>query len=77
MIQRGLRLEAGWILGLSAACGGLLREASNIECMVIDINEAQVCTLEQVRQVLARVPALEFRRTVDDVDRYAGIEQVL
>ena len=34
--------------------------------MVIDMNEAQVCTLEQVRQVVAGTQALEFRRAEDD-----------
>jgi hypothetical protein len=45
--------------------------------MVIDMNEAQVRTLEQVRQVLAGTQALEFRRAEDDEGRYAWIEQVL
>jgi transposase InsO family protein len=45
--------------------------------MVIDMNEAQVRTLEQVRQVVAGTQALEFRRAEDDEGRYAWIEQVL
>jgi len=45
--------------------------------MVIDMNEAQVRTLEQVRQVLAGTQALEFRGTEDDEGRYAWIESVL
>lgn len=45
--------------------------------MVIDMNEAQVRTLEQVQQVLAGTQALEFRRAEDDKHRYAWIEQVL
>ena len=45
--------------------------------MVIDMNEAQVRTLEQVRLVLAGTQALEFRRAEDDEGRYAWIEQVL
>lgn len=45
--------------------------------MVIDMNEAQVRTFEQLRQVLAGTQALEFRRTEDDAGRYAWIEQVL
>jgi transposase InsO family protein len=45
--------------------------------MVIDMNEAQVRTLEQVRQVVAGTQALEFRRTEDDAGRYAWIELVL
>ena len=45
--------------------------------MVIDMNEAQVRTLEQLRQVLAGTQALEFRRAEDDQGRYGWIEQVL
>lgn len=45
--------------------------------MVIDMNEAQVRTIEQVRLVLAGTQALEFRRAEDDEGRYAWIEQVL
>jgi transposase InsO family protein len=45
--------------------------------MVIDMNEAQVRTLEQVRQVIAGTQALEFRRSEDDTQRYAWIGQVL
>jgi transposase InsO family protein len=45
--------------------------------MVIDMNEAQVRTLEQVRQVVAGTQALEFRPAQDDEVRYAWIEQVL
>lgn len=50
---------------------------SIIAAMVIDMNEAQVRTLEQVRQVLAGTQALEFRRAEDDEGRYGWIEQVL
>lgn len=45
--------------------------------MVIDMNEAQVRTLEQVRQVLAGTQALEFSRAEHDEGRYAWVEQVL
>ena len=45
--------------------------------MVIDMNEAQVRTLDQVRQVVAGTQALEFRGADDDEGRYAWIEQVL
>ena len=41
------------------------------------MNEAQVRTLEQVRQVLAGTQSLEFRRAEDDQERYAWIESVL
>lgn len=45
--------------------------------MVIDMNETQVRTLEQVRQVLEGTEALQFQRPGDDAGRYAWIESVL
>ena len=45
--------------------------------MVIDMNEAQVRTLEQVRQVVAGTQALEFSRAEDDEGRYGWIGSVL
>ena len=45
--------------------------------MVIDMDEAQVRSLEQVRQVLEGTQSLEFRRAEDDEGRYAWIESVL
>jgi len=45
--------------------------------MVIDMNEAQVRSLEQVRQVLEGTQSLEFGRAEDDEGRYAWIESVL
>jgi transposase InsO family protein len=45
--------------------------------MVIDMNEAQVRTLDQVRQVLAGTQAMEFQAGSDDAGRYAWIESVL
>jgi transposase InsO family protein len=45
--------------------------------MVIDMNESQVRTLEQVRQVLSGTEALQFQRPEDDAGRYAWIEAVL
>jgi transposase InsO family protein len=45
--------------------------------MVIDMNEAQVRTLEQVRQVLAGTQAMAFQAASDDASRYAWIESVL
>ena len=45
--------------------------------MVIDMNEAQVRTVELVRQVLKGTQSLEFRRAEDDEGRYAWIESVL
>ena len=50
---------------------------SIIESMVIDMNEAQVRTLEQVRQVLAGTQAMEFQAAADDAGRYGWIESVL
>jgi len=54
-----------------------VRGASIIESMVIDMSEALVCTLEQVRLVVAGTQALEFHRADDDEGRYGWIEQVL
>ena len=45
--------------------------------MVIDMNEAQVRTLDQVRQVVAGTQALEFSRVQDDEGRYGWIGLVL
>ncbi len=45
--------------------------------MVIDMNEVQVRTLEQVRQVVAGTQALQFRRAESDEGRYAWIASVL
>ncbi len=45
--------------------------------MVIDMNEAQIRTVEQVRQVLAGTQELQFRATQDDAERYGWIEAVL
>jgi hypothetical protein len=45
--------------------------------MVIDMNEAQVRTLEQVRQVLAGTQAMEFQAAADGEGRYAWIGTVL
>ena len=45
--------------------------------MVIDMDEAQVRTVEQVRQVLAGTQELEFRAAQDDQGRYGWIEAVL
>jgi transposase InsO family protein len=50
---------------------------SIIEGMVIDMNETQVRSLEQVRQVLQGTEALQCRRPEDDEGRYAWIESVL
>ena len=44
---------------------------------MIDMNEAQVSTVEKMRQVLAGTQALEFRQAGDDAGRYAWIDAVL
>ena len=53
------------------------RGGSIIESMAIDTNEAQVRTLQQVRQALAGTQAMEFQAAADDEGRYALIESVL
>ena len=45
--------------------------------MVIDMNEAQVRTIEQMREVLSGTQALEFTASADDAQRYRWIEGVL
>jgi transposase InsO family protein len=45
--------------------------------MVIDMNEAQVRTVEQVRQVLEGTQELQFRAAEDDQGRYGWIDAVL
>ena len=45
--------------------------------MVIGMNETQVRTLEQVREVLAGTNSLEMRPLADEAGRYAWIETVL
>ena len=62
---------------MAGSQGAGMRGVSIIDSMVIDMNEAQVRTLEQVRQVVAGTQALEFRRAEDDEGRYGWIEQVL
>jgi transposase InsO family protein len=63
-------LKAGWW----SACG---LGRSIIHGMMIDMNEAQVRTLEQVRQVVAGTEALQFKAAQDDSERYGWIEAVL
>ena len=45
--------------------------------MVIDMNESQVRTVEQVRQVVAGTQRLDFKGTDNDAQRYAWIGTVL
>ena len=40
--------------------------------MVIDMNEVQVRTVEQVRQVVAGTQALQFQRALDDTGQGPG-----
>jgi hypothetical protein len=49
---------------------------SIIESMVIDMDEAQVRTVEQVRQVLAGTQAPQFRAAQDDAGRCGWIDSV-
>lgn len=51
--------------------------ASIISGMVIDMNEAQVRTVRQVRQILEGTQELEFRAAEDDEGRYRWIDEVL
>lgn len=58
--------------------GGVSRHTGSIiTAMVIDMNESQVRTLAQVREVLAGTTALEFHCAQDDTQRYAWIGSVL
>jgi hypothetical protein len=72
-----MSLEGAWDLWFGGWLAAHRRRGSIIESMVIDMNEAQVRTLEQVRQVLAGTQAMEFQATADDAGRYAWIESVL
>jgi|GEM_PF-2613066 len=44
--------------------------------MVIDINEAQVRTLTQVRQMVAGTPLLDFKAAPGDTQSYPWIDAV-
>lgn len=62
------RYEPGGCLraAVEQLTGSLLARMSIIESMVIDMDEAQVRTVEQVRQVLEGTQALQFRAAQDD-----------
>ena len=45
--------------------------------MVINMNETQLCTLEQIRQFLNASAPIEFSAAGDDGGRYAHISRVL
>lgn len=53
------------------------RSESIIERMMIDKNEAQGRTVEQVREVLAGTQQLQLQPTQDDAERYGWIDAVL
>ena len=55
-----MSLEHGPAPGVCGRWAAVALGASIIDSMVIDMNEAQVRTLEQVRQVLAGTQELEF-----------------
>jgi hypothetical protein len=72
-----MSLEDAWDRRFGGWQAARRRGGSIIETMVIDMNEAQVRTLQQVRQVLAGTQAMEFQAAADDEGRYAWIESVL
>ena len=43
--------------------------------MVLDMNEAQVRTIEQMREVLSGTQAREFTVSAEDAGRYGWIEE--
>ena len=64
-----MSLGGVWGRRFGSSGGARRRGESIIERMVIDMNEAQVRTLEQVRQVVRGTQALEFRRAENDEAR--------
>ena len=72
-----MSLERVWEWRFGGQGAGCQRGESIIQRMVIDMNESQVRTLEQVRQVLQSTQSLEFQRCEIDQGRYAWIESVL
>ena len=61
-----MSLEDVWDLRFWSWQAAHRRGESIIESMVIDMNEAQVRTLEQVRQVMAGTAAMEFQAAAGD-----------
>jgi transposase InsO family protein len=45
--------------------------------MVINMNETQLCTIEQIEQFLSASTSVEFSAAGDDLERYAHISRVL
>lgn len=72
-----MSLEGIWARGIGGSRGAARRGESIIARMVIDMNEAQVRSVEQMLQVLAGTQALEFRQAGGDQERYAWIGAVL
>jgi len=72
-----MSLEGAWGGRFGGWQAARRRGGSIIESMVIDMNEAQVRTLQQVRQVLTGTQAMENQAAADDGGRYAWIESVL
>ncbi|HYN63638.1 MAG TPA: transposase family protein [Candidatus Limnocylindrales bacterium] len=72
-----MSLEGLWDWRFGGWLAARWRCGSIIEAMVIDMNEAQVRTLQQVRQVVAGTQAMQFQAAPDDAGRYAWIESVL
>jgi transposase InsO family protein len=72
-----MSLEGVWVRRIGGSRGASGRGESIIRRMVIDMNEAQIRSVEQMLQVLAGTQALEFRQAGDDQDRYAWIGAVL
>lgn len=64
-------------MAIARLTGSRRRGESIIETMVIDMNEAQIRTADQVRQVLAGTQELLFRAAQDDAGRSGWIEAVL
>ena len=61
-----MSLEGAWDQRFGGWQAAHRRSGSIIESMVIDMNEAQVRTLEQLRQVLAGTQAMEFQAAAVD-----------
>lgn len=72
-----MSLEGIWARRIGGSRGAARRGESIIGRMVIDMNEAQVRSVEQMLQVLAGTQALEFRQAGRDQERYAWIGAVL
>ena len=72
-----MSLDGAWDRWFGGWQAARRRSDAVIESMVIDMYEAQLRTLEQVRQVLAGTQAMEFQAADGDEGRYAWIGSVL